>query len=73
MASFDRKKNIEGSIKEGLIIAATTTAIFYALKTANVKPPNASMDVMDIMKLAGGIKGGVLVKDFAVYKEWINE
>ena len=73
MASFDRKKNIEGSIKEGLIITATTTAIFYALKTANVKPPNASMDVMDIMKLAGGIKGGVLVKDFAVYKEWINE
>ena len=73
MASFDRKKNSEGSIKEGLIITATTTAIFYALKTANVKPPNASMDVMDIMKLAGGIKGGVLVKDFAVYKEWINE
>ena len=73
MASFDRKKNIEGSIKEGLIITATTTAIFYALKTANVKPPNASMDVMDIMKLAGGIKCGVLVKDFAVYKEWINE
>ena len=73
MASFDRKKNIEGSIKEGLIITATTTAIFYALKTANVKPPNASMDVMDIMKLVGGIKGGVLVKDFAVYKEWINE
>ena len=73
MASFDRKKTIEDSIKEGLIITATTTAIFYALKTANVKPPNASMDVMDIMKLAGGIKGGVLVKDFAVYKEWINE
>ena len=31
------------------------------------------MDAMDIMKLAGGIKGGVLVKDFAAYKEWINE
>ena len=73
MASFDRKKTIENSIKEGLIITATTTAIFYALKTANVKPPNASMDAMDIMKLAGGIKGGVLVKDFAAYKEWINE
>ena len=73
MASFDRKKNIEDSIKEGLIITATTTAIFYVLKTANVKPPNASMDAMDIMKLAGGIKGGVLVKDFAAYKEWINE
>ena len=31
------------------------------------------MDTMDIMKLAGGICGGVLVKDYAVYKKWINE
>ena len=28
---------------------------------------------MNIMKLAGGICGGVLVKDYAVYKKWINE
>ena len=28
---------------------------------------------MDIMKLAGVIVGGVLVKDYAVYKKWINE
>ena len=27
---------------------------------------------MDIMKLAGGICGGVLVKEYAVYKKWIN-
>ena len=27
---------------------------------------------MDIVKLAGGIGGGVLVKDYAVYKKWIN-
>ena len=26
-----------------------------------------------ILKLAGGIVGGVLVKDYAVYKKWINE
>ena len=26
------------------------------------------MDAMDIMKLAGGICGGVLVKDYAAYK-----
>ena len=31
------------------------------------------MDAMDIMKLASGIFGGVLVKDYVLYKEWINE
>ena len=73
MSSFDWKKNVEDSIKDGLIITATTTAIFYALKAANVKPPKASMDTMDIMKLAGGICGGVLVKDYAFYKKQINK
>ena len=73
MSSFDWKKNIEGSIKDGLIITATTTGIFFALKTANVKPPKASLDAMDIMKLASGIWGGVLVKDYAVCKKRINE
>ena len=38
-----------------------------------VKPRKASLDVMDIMKLVGGIVGVVLVKDYAVYKKWINE
>ena len=52
-----------------MIITITTTAIFYALKVANVKPPKASMDVMDIMKLVSGIVGGVLVKDYTVYKK----
>ena len=69
MSSFDWKKNIEDCIKDGLIITATTTTI----KVANVNPPKASMDAMDIMKLAGGICGGVLVKDYAVYKKWINK
>ena len=73
MSSFDNKKNIEDFIKDGLIITITTTGIFYALKSANVKPPKASLDAMDIMKLAGGIVCGVLVKDYAVYKNWINE
>ena len=73
MSSFDWKKNIEDFIKDGIIITATTTGIFFALKAANVKPPKASLDVMDIMKLADGIWGGVLVKDYAVYKKWINE
>ena len=68
MSSFDWKKNTEDSIKDGLIIIITTTGIFYALKAANIKPPKASLDAMVIMKLAGGIVGGVLVKDYAVYK-----
>ena len=73
MASFDWKKNIEDSFKDGLIITIGATGIFYGLKAANVKPPKASLDAMDIMKLAGGIGGGVLVKDYAIYKKWINE
>ena len=73
MTSFDWKKNIEDSIKDGLIITATTTRIFFTLKAANVRPPKASLDAMDIMNLIGAICGGVLVKDYAVYKKWINE
>ena len=73
MSSFDWKKNVEDSIKDGLIITAAATGIFFALKAAGVKPPKASLNAMDIMKLTGGICGGVLVKDYAVYKKWINE
>ena len=56
-----------------MIITITTTKIFYALKVANVKPHKASLDAMYIVKLAGGIMGGVLVKDYVVYKKWIKE
>ena len=73
MSSFDWKKNVEDSIEDGLIITVTTTGIFFALKVANVKPPKASLDAMDIMKLAGGICGRVLAKDYAVYKKLIKK
>ena len=73
MSSFDWQKKFEDSIKDGLIITITTTGIFYALKAANIKPPKASLDAMDIMKFAGGIVGGVFVKDYAVYTKWIKE
>ena len=73
MSSFDWKKNIEDSLKDGLIITIGATGIFFGLKAANVKPPKTSPDAMDILKLAGGICGGVLLKDYAVYKKWINE
>lgn len=41
MRSLDWRKNIEDSIKDGLIITATTTRIFFVLKAANVKPPKS--------------------------------
>ena len=68
MSSFDMKKNIEDSFKDGLIITATTTRIFFVLKAVNVKPTKASLDALDIMKLAGRICRWVLMKDYAIYK-----
>ena len=50
MSSFGWKKNIEGSIKVELIITATTTGIFFALKAANIKPPKAFLDAMNNME-----------------------
>ena len=66
MSSFDWKKNIQDSMKDGLIITVTTTRIFFALKAAKIKLPKASLDGINIVKLAGGICGGVLVKDYVV-------
>ena len=58
-------KNVGDSVKDGLVITATTTRIFFVLKV--LKPPKAPLDAMDITKLTGGI--GALVKDYAVYKK----
>ena len=66
MSSFDWRKNIEDSIKDGLIITIRASGILFGLKAANAKPPKASLDAMDILKLARGTCGGVLVKDYAV-------
>ena len=73
MSSFDWKKKIKDYVRDGLIIAIGVIRILFGLKAAKVKPPKASLDDMDIVKLAGGICEGVLVKDHAVYKTWINE
>ena len=73
MSSFDWKKNIEDSIKDGLIISIGIIGIFFGLKAANVKPLRASLDTMDIMKLTDRICGEVFVKDYAVYRKWIKE
>ena len=73
MTSFDWKKDIEDSLRDGLIITIRATGIFFGVKAANIKPPKASLDAMDIIKLTGAICGGILMKDYAVYKKWINE
>ena len=73
MSTFNWKKNIEDIIRDGLIITIGATGIFFGLRAGNVKPPGGSLGTMDIVKLAGGICGGVLVKDYTVYKKWINE
>ena len=59
MNSFEWKKNTEDTIKDRLINTGTTMWIFFALKAANVKTRKASVDAMHIMKLTGGIGGGV--------------
>ena len=64
MSSFDWKKNFEDSIKDGVIITATITGIFFALKAANVKLPKASLEATDIMKRTGVIYARVLVNDY---------
>ena len=73
MNSFISKKNSEDSIKDGLIITIGGTGIFFGLKALNVRPSGASLGAMDIVKLIGGICVGVLGKDYAAYKKWINE
>ena len=75
MASFDWRKNIEDSLKDGVIITIGATGIFFGVKALNVvKPPKTSkLDAMDIMTLAGGICGAVFMKDYAVCKKWMNK
>ena len=71
-SSFDIKKNMEDSIKEGLIITGSTVGIFWLLKMAKVQPPKAALDAQDIIKLGGGIISGALLKDYMIYKKWIT-
>ena len=70
-----KKKYIEDSLKDGVIITIGATGIFFGLKALNVvKPPKTyKLDAMHIMALAGAICGGVLIKDYAAYTKWIND
>ena len=76
MSSFDlKKKNVEDSINDGLVITFTTTAGCFRLKAVNVKPPKAYLDAMDIIqytksgsksdttkKIYGPIEGNKIMK-----------
>ena len=71
---FDYQKEIMDSLKDGSIITISTIALFYLLKnTLKVSPPTASLNVNDMLKLAAGICTGTLIKDYMVYKKYIDE
>ena len=69
MSSFNWRKSIVDSLKDGLIITVRAAGIFFGLKTVGAKPSKASLDANDILKLTGGICGDMLVKDYAVCKK----
>ena len=73
MTSFISKKNIEDSLRDGVIITTGTTGIFFGLKAVGVKLLKASLNAMDIITLTGLICGGTLMEDYAAYRKWINE
>ena len=73
MSRFDWKKNIEDSIKDGLIITIETTGLDFGIKAIGVKWPGTSLGATDIVKPTSLFWGGVLMKDYAVYKTRINE
>ena len=67
---FDAKKNLEDTIKEGLVITGAAVGMFWLLKMGKIaSSPKAALDASDIIKLSGGIITGVLLKDYAVYKK----
>ena len=70
MATFDVKKNLEESIKEGLVITGATVGIFWLLKMSKItSPTKATLDASGIINLSGSIITGALLKDYVVYKK----
>ena len=69
---FNYQKDLLDSAKDGGIITGVTLLVFYGLKALKIKPPTA-LDPIDGLKVAGGIGLGTLLKDYMVYKKWINE
>ena len=73
MTSFISEKNIEDSLRDGVIITVGATGIFFGLKAVGVKLLKTSLNAMDIMTLTNFICGGTLMKDYAVYRKWVNK
>ena len=73
MSSFSWKEIIEDSIKDKLIIRATTSGNIFALKAANVRPGKVYLNFIDTMGPAGTMCRGLIVKAHAVYKKKSNE
>lgn len=61
-------KSIANSVKDKQVITDTTVRLIFALKAANIKPSGASLDAKDIRQHTDVMCGGVLVKNYAVYK-----
>ena len=74
MSKFDYKKEVMDSLKDGAIITGVTLGVFFGLKyLLKTQPPTVKLDGIDALKLFGGVATGVLVKDYTVYKKWIDE
>ena len=73
MSKPDYKKEIIDSLKEGAIVTRVPIIGFMILKyLLKISPPSAKLNIIDVLKLSGGIVCGVLVKDYAVKKKWID-
>ena len=69
---FNYKKDILDSLKDGGIVTGVTVLGCVTLKALKIKPPFA-LDPIVILKVTGGICLGSLLKDYMVYKKWIDE
>ena len=67
------EKNIEDSIKDGLIITATTTGIFFCSHDSQYKTTNSISRRRGYHKIHWWNSGGVLIKDYVAYEKWINK
>ena len=70
---FNYQKDLFDSAKDGSIVTFVSLVFFYGLKAVKIKPPTASLDLIDGFKFFLGIGLGTLAKDYMVYKKWINE
>ena len=61
MSSFEWKKNIEGSVEDGLVITVATMRVIYLIK-------ELKLNILLAIEQKSGIWTGVSPKDHIVYK-----